>query len=144
MALQWEDSVKGQWPLPAFLSGRELSSTSNLDARYFSSSLSNTTGAFQAANPMLELRGSESEKVSPCKGSLKELLVTPEVSSTDSIPTGFCSQKFGGLTFLALEPWVRGPDVELGLPRYPSGIIIHHIWVREQTTPHLHPSCQSG
>ena len=47
-----------------------------------------------------------------CVGSLRE---TPEVSSTDSIPTGFCSQKLWGLTFLALEPWTVGPSVGLGL-----------------------------
>ena len=39
------------------------------DVRHFSFSLC-TTGAFQAAI-MLELRGSESEKVSPCVGSLR-------------------------------------------------------------------------
>ena len=41
-----------------------------LDARNFSFSLY-TTGAFQAATPVLELRGSESEKVSLCVGSLR-------------------------------------------------------------------------
>ena len=34
-----------------------------------------------------------------------ELLGTLEVSSTDSIPTGFCNQKLWGLIFLALESW---------------------------------------
>ena len=34
-----EGSEKGQWALPAFLSGRKLSSSSHLDARHFSSSL---------------------------------------------------------------------------------------------------------
>ena len=38
-------------------------------------------------------------------GSLRGLLGTPEVSPTDSIPTGFGSQKVWGLIFLALEPW---------------------------------------
>ena len=41
-----------------------------LHARHFSSSLY-ATGASQAATPVLELRGSESEKVSPCVGSLR-------------------------------------------------------------------------
>ena len=41
-----------------------------LDARYFISSLY-ATGDFQAATPVLELRGSESELVSPCVGSLR-------------------------------------------------------------------------
>ena len=45
----------------------------------------------------------------------EELLGTPEVSSTDSIPAGFCSQKFWRLTFLALEPWAVGPGVGLAL-----------------------------
>ena len=53
-------SGKGQWPLPTFLSGRKLSPSSHLDARHFSFSL-DATGAFPAATPVLELRGSESE-----------------------------------------------------------------------------------
>ena len=44
--------------------------SAHLDARYFSSSLY-AIGAFQAATPVLELRGSESENVSLCVGSLK-------------------------------------------------------------------------
>ena len=54
-------------------------------------------------------------KVSQCVVSYKELLQAPEVSSTDSIPTDFCSQKLWGLIFLALEPWAEGPGVWLGL-----------------------------
>ena len=46
---------------------------------------------------------------------LGKLLGTPEVSSTNSILAGFCSQKLWGLTFLALEPWAQGPGVGLGL-----------------------------
>ena len=45
----------------------------------------------------------------------EELLGAPEISSTDSIPTGFCSQKLWGLIFLALEPWAGGPSVGLEL-----------------------------
>ena len=44
----------------------------------------------------------------------EELLGAPEISSTDSIPTGFCSQKLWGLIFLALEPWAGGPGVGMG------------------------------
>ena len=44
-----------------------------------------------------------------------ELLGAPEVSSTNSIPTGFYSLKLWGLIFLALEPWAVGPGVGLGL-----------------------------
>ena len=60
VALWGEGSEKGQWPLPVFLSGIKLSPSSRLDARHFSFSLY-STGAFQAATPVLELRGSESE-----------------------------------------------------------------------------------
>ena len=51
----WEDgSEKEQWPLPPFLFGRRLSSSSGLDASHFSSSLY-ATGSFQDATPVLEL-----------------------------------------------------------------------------------------
>ena len=60
VALSGEGSVKGQWLLPIFLSGRKLSPSSHLDARHFSFSL-NVTGAFEAATLVLELRGIESE-----------------------------------------------------------------------------------
>ena len=50
----------GSVALATFLSGRKLSPSSCLDARYFSFSLY-ATDAFQAATPVLELRGSESE-----------------------------------------------------------------------------------
>ena len=56
VALLREGSEKGQWPLSAFLSGRKLSPSSRLDVRDFSSSL-DATGAFQAAMPVLELKG---------------------------------------------------------------------------------------
>ena len=55
-----EGSEKEQWPLPTFLSGIKLSPSSCLDARHFMSSLY-ATDAFQAATPVLELRGRESE-----------------------------------------------------------------------------------
>ena len=45
----------------------------------------------------------------------EELLGAPEVSSTDLIPTGFCSQKLWELIFLTLEPWAGRPGVGLGL-----------------------------
>ena len=45
----------------------------------------------------------------------RELLGTPEVSSTNSFPTRFHSQKLWGLIFLALEPCGEGPGMELGL-----------------------------
>ena len=48
-------------------------------------------------------------------GSLRGTDGAPEVSSNDSVPAGFCSQKLEGLIFLALEPWAGGPGVGLGL-----------------------------
>ena len=45
-----------------------------------------------------------------------ELLGAPEVSSTNSIPTGFYSLKLWGLIFLALEPWAGWSGVGLGVP----------------------------
>ena len=87
VALREEGSEMGQWPLPAFLSERNLFPNSCLDARHFSSSLY-ATGTFQAATLVLNPRGNE--YTSMCEG---KLLGTPEVSSTNSFPTGFCSQK---------------------------------------------------
>ena len=46
---------------------------------------------------------------------LRGTLGAPKVSSTDSISTGFCSQKWWGLIFQALEPWGGVPGVDLGL-----------------------------
>ena len=60
VALREEGSEMGQWPLPAFLAGKNLFPSSCLDARHFSSSLY-VTGAFQVATPVLELTGSECE-----------------------------------------------------------------------------------
>ena len=85
----------------------------HLDARHFSFSLY-TTGAFQAATPVLELRGSESEYVSLFVSSLRGTAWAPEVSSTNPVPDGFCIQKLWELIFLALEPWAWGPGVGLG------------------------------
>ena len=45
----------------------------------------------------------------------EELLGTPEVSSIDSIPAGFCIQKLWGLIFLTLEPWAGESVVGMGL-----------------------------
>ena len=57
VALWGEGSEKGQWPLPAFLSERKLSPSSCLDTivSFYA------TGAFQAATPVLEVRGIESK-----------------------------------------------------------------------------------
>ena len=45
VSLLGEGSPKGQWPLPAFLFGKKLSSSTRLDAGYFNSSL-DATDAF--------------------------------------------------------------------------------------------------
>ena len=42
--------------------------------------------------------------------------MTPEISSTDSDPTGFCSQMLWGLTFLVLRTWAGGALCEAGTP----------------------------
>ena len=125
VALLGEGSEKGQWPLPTFLSGTKLFPSSYLDARHFSSSFM----------PLVHFKllpwswRSEGMRLSlsPCVGSLRAVLGTPEVSSTDSIPADRCRLKLWGLIFLSLEPWAEGPGVRLGLlaPRYPSQIFIH-------------------
>ena len=46
-------------------------------------------------------------------GSLEGTAWGSAVSSTDSTPDGFCSQKLWKLIFLALEPWAEGLGVEL-------------------------------
>ena len=54
-------SEKERWPLPALLSGIKLLPTSSFtDAGPFSSSRY-ISDAFQSADPMLEVRGSESK-----------------------------------------------------------------------------------
>ena len=50
-----------------------------------------------------------------CVGSLRGTVWAPEVSSTNSIPAAFRSQKLWKCTFLSLEPWAGGPGVGLGL-----------------------------
>ena len=62
VAVRGEGPEKGQWPLPAFLSGRKLSPT-HLDSSHFIRShfiRKAPTGAFQAAALALEFRGLES------------------------------------------------------------------------------------
>ena len=127
-------------PLPTFLA---VVPQSCLVARHFSSSLY-ATGAFQAAT--LELRGSESEQKSSYVGSFRGTAWDSRVSSTNSIPAGVCSQKLWGLIFLALESWVGGPGVGLGLlaPKiYHLNYYLPHVDVGPACL-HLHPSHQCG
>ena len=72
----------------------------------------------------------------------EELLGTPKVSPTDSIPAGFCSQKLWGLPSLALEPWARGPGMGQGLLASEISLLnfIHHTCVWDQFILCLHPS----
>ena len=63
------------------------------------------------------------------------------MSSTYSIPAGFCSQKLWGLIFQALEPWAGGPGA--WKIRYPSWIFIHHMWVGGQRVLCVCPSSTS-
>ena len=76
----------------------------------------------------------------------EELLRTLAVSSTDSIPTGFHSQKLWGLILLALNPGVRGLvwGWDSSLPRYPSQIFIHYTWMWDQPILCPGPSYRSG
>ena len=46
---------------------------------------------------------------SVCGFLKRNCLTTPEISSTDSVPAGLCSQKLWGLIFMVLVPWARGP-----------------------------------
>ena len=70
------------------------------------------------------------------------MIGAPAVSSTNSFPTGFCSQKLQGLILLAPESWAGGLGVGLDLltPGISSWTFIHYIWVRDQAILHLHPS----
>ena len=97
VALCGEGSKKQQWPLPTFLSGRELSPRSCPDDRYFISSLY-ATGAFQAATPVvLELRG-----MCLCKFTLGPVRGTARESSNcfppTSIPLVFTARSSGGFS----------------------------------------------
>ena len=87
-----EDSEKGQWPLPAF-----LSSSSCLDASHFTSSL-------YATVPFKLLPWCwSSERISLSKSEWvpqEELFWTPTFSSTDSMPTVFLQPKVMG-TYLS-------------------------------------------
>ena len=73
-------------------------------ASYFSLSLY-VSSAFQAADPALEPRGSDSWNKSVC-GPFKRNCLVPQkfLSSSTSTPAGFYSHKLWGFPFLALEP----------------------------------------
>ena len=96
-----EGSEKGQWPLPTFLSGRKLSLALAL-VPDTSVPPQCATGAFQAAIPVLELRGSESKIVCGffkrnCLGLQKFLPLTQ------------FSLVFAARTYGNLSPWHWNP-----------------------------------
>ena len=97
------------WGVP----GKGTMASVRLDARHFSFSLNAPLVPFKL---LPWCWSSEGVSLSVCVWVLeKKLLGTPEVSSTDSFPTAFYSQKLWGLTFLSLEPWAGGPGVGQGL-----------------------------
>ena len=67
------------------------------------------------------------------------------LSSTDSIPAEFYSQKLRRLTFLALEPKAAGAGVGLGPLASEISLLafIHHLWVCNQAVRSLQPPYQS-
>ena len=134
VALWEEGTEKRQWPLPTFLSGRKLSPSSCLDARYFSSSLC-ATGAFQAATPVLELRGSESEQV-VCR-FFKRNSLDSSIFSTYSIPTVFYNQKLWGFNLPGTGTlgWVSWCGA--GAPRFQD--ILHEFLSNCSISPALLP-----
>ena len=130
----WEEgSGKGQWPLPTFLSGRKLSPSSCLDARHFNSSLCATV-VFQAATPVLELRRSESEQVSPCVGSLRGIAWGYRNFFCQLSPYRFLQQEVVGTYLPGTGILGREPGVGLGLlsPEISLPLFICHMWVRDR------------
>ena len=75
-----------------------------------------------------------------CLGTLQFL---PPTQS----PLAFAARSYGDLSSCHWNPGLGGPVVGLGplTPKiYPSQSFIHHIWMRDQSIPHLCPSYQSG
>ena len=132
---------KEQWPVPALLCDRRLPPhhpNSCPGARQFSSSLYGP-GSFQAAAPVLKLRGIEScESLwGPLRGTAwdSEALSLTQLQS----PLVFYSQKLWGFFLLALNSWAGRTGVGLG-PLAAQGPFcsqdlspfICHMWVLDQ------------
>ena len=103
---------KGTMASAAFLSERKLSPRSRLDAIHFSFALY-ATDAFQAATPVLELRGSEPKSMygsfkRKCLGLQKFLPLTQS-------PLLFAARSYGELSFWTWNPGLGGLVVVLGL-----------------------------
>ena len=86
--------------------------SAHLDARYFSSSLY-AIGAFQAATPVLELRGSESENVSLCVGFLRGTAWGSSSLFQQLNSHWFLKPEVVGTYLPALEHCAGGPGVGL-------------------------------
>ena len=110
--LSGEGSEKGQWSLPALLSGRKLSSSCRLDARHFTSTLY-ASGAFQAATHVLELRKNESEEVDVCGFFKRNYLGLPKFLPPIQSPL-FSVARNKGCSFLGTGTLGWGPGMGLG------------------------------
>ena len=118
------------------LTFRPLSPSSGLDARHFSSSLY-STGASQAATPVLELRRSLIQSMCGffrrnCLGLQKFLPVTQS-------PLGFAARSYGDLSSWHWNPGLGGLvwGWDSLLSRYPSRIFIHHMRMWDKNTSHI-------
>ena len=114
--------------------------SAHLDDRHFSSFLY-ATGAFQAATPVLELRGSESQFV--CVFFKRNCLGLQEFLPLTQSPLAFAARSCGDLSSWHWSPRLVGLvwGWDSSLTKYPSQFFIHHMWVKDQPVPYLHPSC---
>ena len=113
--------------------------SARLDVRHFSFSLY-TTGAFQAATLVLELRGSESEQVSSYVGSLRGTAWGSSSFFHQLNPHCFLQPEVMG-TYLPGSGTLWSCDSSL--LRYPAQIFTHHMRVWDQPVQHLRPSDHS-
>ena len=103
-----------------------------------------TTDTFQAATPVMELGVSLSSWVRVWV-PLEELLRASATFFTNSVPTGFCSQKLWGLVFLALESCAGGPGVALGILAPLISCLNSYPYVCGASLFHIHtPSSLDG
>ena len=124
LASLMESQIRHQLVGEVFRMGTMASA--HLDSRHLSLPL-HATGTPQAAIWHQSPEGVSQSRWAHVYVLQGELLGALAVSSTDSIPTGFCTQKLWGFMFLALELCGGSPGVGLGLlPRYPSQIFNHH------------------
>ena len=128
--------------LPAFLSERKLSLSFHLDANHFSFFL-HATGDFEAATPMLELRGSSQSKfMCGLGGTAWDEKFLPPTESLLIFTARSYEDLFSWHWNPGLDGLVWGWDSLL--PSYPFWIVIHYMCMWDQPIPHLHPSYQTG